>query len=67
MINLENIYQCQTQNCDYLYDPEWGHRRSRIPPGNLFADVPEHWRCPRGRAGKENFLPLKKLRWAAKN
>jgi rubredoxin len=52
------MYQCQTVNCGYIYDPDRGDRRGRIPKGTAFADLPATWRCPVCGASKKMFKPL---------
>lgn len=58
MARPEEMYQCQTVNCGYIYDPDKGHKRGNIPPGTSFEDLPEDWKCPICRAGKQCFRPL---------
>ena len=41
--------------CGYVYDPEKGDPDHGIPAGTAFEDLPEDWRCPRCRQGKEKF------------
>jgi rubredoxin len=52
------IWQCQTSNCGYLYDPSRGDKKGKIPKGVPFEDLPEDWKCPICGAGKKMFLPL---------
>ena len=33
MTNPEEIWQCQTNNCGYMYDPEKGDRKGKISKG----------------------------------
>jgi len=54
MANPEEMYQCQTVNCGYIYDPDRGDRRSKIPKGTHFQDLPDDWKCPVCGAGKKN-------------
>ena len=58
MANPEDMWRCQTSNCGYVYDPDRGDKRGKIPPGTAFRDVPEDWRCPVCKAGKKCFRPL---------
>ncbi len=44
--------------CDYVYDEELGDTAAGIPPGTPFGDLPEGWRCPGCRVGKEAFVRL---------
>jgi rubredoxin len=55
----EDIYQCQTVSCGYLYDPDRGDRKGKIPKGVKFEDLPEDWKCPVCGAGKKMFRPLR--------
>lgn len=41
--------------CQYVYDEELGDAESDIPPGTLWADVPESWLCPKCGVSKDNF------------
>ena len=52
MARAEEMYQCQTVDCGYIYDPDRGDRRRKIPAGIPFADLPDDWRCPNCGAGK---------------
>lgn len=58
MANPEEMYQCQTVNCGYVYDPDRGDRRGKIAKGTPFADIPDDWHCPVCGAGKKMFKPL---------
>ncbi len=58
MANPEEMYQCQTVNCGYVYDPDRGDRRGKIARGTRFEDLPDDWRCPVCGAGKKMFKPL---------
>ncbi len=49
-------YICEV--CEHIYDEELGDIDSGIAPGTLWADVPEDWRCPDCRVGKEDFILL---------
>lgn len=54
----ENMWQCQTTSCGYLYDPGKGDRKGKIPAGTRFEDLPEDWKCPVCGAGKKAFRCL---------
>ncbi len=54
----EEMYQCQTVNCGFIYDPDKGEKRGKIAPGTAFADIPDTWRCPICGATKRCFKPL---------
>lgn len=58
MSGMEDIYQCQTVNCGYVYDPGRGDKRRKIPAGTKFEDLPEDWKCPVCGASKKAFKPL---------
>ena len=58
MANPEEMYQCQTVNCGYIYNPDKGDRKGKIPKGTQFADLPDDWKCPICGAGKKMFKPL---------
>ena len=54
----EEMYQCQTVNCGYVYDPDRGDRKGKIVKGTQFKDLPDDWRCPVCGASKKAFRPL---------
>jgi rubredoxin len=58
MASPEEIYQCQTVNCGYIYNPDKGDRKGKIPAGVKFEDLPEGWRCPICGGTKRCFRPL---------
>ncbi|WP_165066612.1 MULTISPECIES: rubredoxin [unclassified Desulfovibrio] len=58
MSDPENIWRCQVTNCGYMYDPDRGDKRHKIPPGTAFEDLPEDWRCPVCGAAKKSFRRL---------
>lgn len=58
MAKPEDMWQCQTVNCGYVYDPDRGDRKAKIPKGTDFKDLPEDWKCPVCGAGKQCFRPL---------
>jgi len=60
MASQEEMYQCQTPTCGYIYDPDKGVKRGKvkIPKGTSFADLPEDWKCPVCGVGKKMFRPL---------
>ncbi|MCD6295384.1 MAG: rubredoxin [Deltaproteobacteria bacterium] len=58
MATPEQMYQCQTPTCGYIYDPDRGNRKGKIPKGTLFEDLPEDWKCPVCGARKKMFKPL---------
>jgi rubredoxin len=58
MARPEEMWQCQTTNCGYIYDPDRGDRKGKIPKGTAFEDLPSQWRCPICGASKKMFKPL---------
>ena len=58
MAQPEEMYQCQTANCGYIYDPDRGNRRAKIAKGTSFDDLPQDGICPVCGAGKKMFKPL---------
>jgi len=58
MAKPEEMWQCQTVNCGYIYNPDKGDRKGNIPKGTKFEDLPEEWKCPVCGAGKHMFKPL---------
>lgn len=58
MSRPEDMWRCQTVNCGYIYDPDRGDRKGKIPKGTRFEDLPDDWRCPICGATKRCFKPL---------
>lgn len=58
MSQPEEMYQCQTVNCGFIYDPDRGERKGKIKKGTAFKDIPDDWRCPVCGATKAVFKPL---------
>jgi len=48
-------YECGS--CGYTYREKTGDGR-RVPPGTLFKQLPEDWRCPQCRGSKTGFQPI---------
>jgi pyruvate oxidase len=44
--------------CGYTYDERVGEAKAGTPAGTRFADLPEDWRCPVCRAGKDAFVQV---------
>lgn len=65
MAGPEEVYQCQTTNCGYLYDPDRGDRRGKVPKGTKFEDLPDDWKCPVCGASKKAFRRLSEMSAAA--
>ena len=47
------MWQCQGNNCGYIYTDKKGDRKGKIPPDTRFEDLPEDWKCPVCGAGKK--------------
>ncbi|MBF0337566.1 MAG: rubredoxin [Nitrospirae bacterium] len=47
------VYVCGL--CGYIYDPKKGDKKSKIPPGVEFKDLPEGWKCPLCGVGVSRF------------
>ena len=58
MADPKDMYRCPVSNCGYVYDPDRGDKRRKIPAGTRFEDLPEDWTCPVCGASKKNFKPL---------
>ena len=54
----EDMWQCQTSNCGYIYNPDKGDRKGKIPKGTPFQELPEDWKCPVCGASTKSFRPL---------
>lgn len=48
-----DTYKCPV--CGYVYNPDLGDPDHSFPPGTLFDDLPEDWRCPICLAPKHVF------------
>ena len=46
MADPKDMYRCPVSNCGYVYDPDRGDKRRKIPAGTRFEDLPEDWTCP---------------------
>ncbi|MBF0099386.1 MAG: rubredoxin [Desulfobacterales bacterium] len=58
MQNPEEMFQCQTVNCGYIYNPSKGDKKGKIPKGTRFEDLPDDWKCPICGASKKHFKSL---------
>jgi len=55
MVEPKDMWQCQTTNCGYIYNPEKGDRKGKIKKGVKFEELPEDWKCPICGASKKAF------------
>lgn len=46
-------YECVI--CGFIYDEAEGLPEDGIPPGTLWADIPEDWECPDCGISKSEF------------
>jgi rubredoxin len=53
-IGADTRMECKI--CWYVYDPREGDDTWQIPPGTAFADLSEHWRCPRCDGERDQFM-----------
>jgi rubredoxin len=44
--------------CWYVYNPGQGDPVWQIPPGTVFADLPESWCCPTCDSPRGRFMML---------
>ena len=58
MAEPKDMWRCQVANCGYVYDPDLGDKRGKIPPGTTFEDLPDDWHCPVCKASKKTFRRL---------
>lgn len=49
-------YVCQ--QCGYIYNPQKGDKKNKIPPGVPFEELPEDYKCPLCGAPKSRFSPM---------
>ena len=54
MADPKDMYRCPVSNCGYVYDPDRGDKRRKIPAGTRFEDRT----CPVCGASTTNFKPL---------
>jgi rubredoxin len=53
-VNTE-LHEFVCEQCGYIYNPQKGDRKGKIPPGVAFEDLPEEWVCPLCGARKTRF------------
>lgn len=58
MAEPKDMYRCQVNNCGYVYDPDRGDKRAKIPAGTPFSDLPAEWHCPVCKASKKSFVSM---------
>ncbi len=58
MAEPKEMCQCQTVNCGYIYNPDKGDRKGKVPKGIKFEDLPEDWRCPVCGGSTKSFRRL---------
>ena len=58
MADASEMWQCQVNNCGYIYNPDKGDRKGKIKPGTKFEDLPDDWRCPVCGSTKKMFKRL---------
>jgi rubredoxin len=52
--DLSKRYECRI--CWHVYDPAQGDPVAQIPPGTVFAALPDDWLCPQCDAAKLQFI-----------
>ena len=55
MSEPQDMWRCGVVNCGYIYDPDRGDRKGKIPKGVQFTDLPDTWRCPVCGASKKAY------------
>ena len=58
MANPEEMYQCQTSNCGYIYNPDRGCKKGKVTKGTCWTSMPDEYCCPVCGASKKMFRPL---------
>lgn len=58
MSGVNEMWQCQTSNCGYIYNPLKGDKKGKIAKGTSFMDLPDDWKCPVCGASKKAFKVL---------
>lgn len=55
MSEPKDMWRCPVANCGYIYDPDRGDRKGKVPKGVKFEDLPEGWKCPVCGASPSKF------------
>jgi len=58
MSEINEMWQCQTSNCGYIYNPRKGDKKGKIAKDTSFMDLPDDWKCPVCGGSKKAFKPL---------
>ena len=51
-----SCYECRS--CGYVYEPSKGDNKTNIPPGTLFEDLPQGWKCPVCNVSRAQFRDI---------
>ncbi len=57
MAKFEDMWQCQTANCGYIYDPDRGDKKGKIRR-SVLKTCPKIGNALYAGVGKEFFKPL---------
>jgi len=57
MARFEEMHRCPGATCGYIYNPDKGDKKAKVPKGTRFEELPEGWCCPSCGAGKRHFQP----------
>ncbi|WP_027188819.1 rubredoxin [Desulfovibrio cuneatus] len=55
MSEPKDMWRCPVANCGYIYDPDRGDRKGKVPKGVKFEDLPKDWKCPVCGASPSKF------------
>jgi rubredoxin len=58
MADPEEMYQCQTSNCGYIYNPDKGCKKRGVEKGVCWDDLGNEFQCPVCGATKKMFRPV---------
>ena len=59
MFSVEKgMFEYVCQQCGYIYNPAKGDRKTKIPAGVAFEDLPEDYVCPLCGARKTRFSEM---------